>query len=174
MASGSYVVLPLHSQISPDEQRRVFQDFKGVHKIILATNIAETAITIDGIVCIINSGRVKEKRFDPYAGVCTLQSTWITTASERQRRGRAGRTRAGIAFHLYSRQRSRELQVFLPNIIQLVRPPNKVCTVSRATCLRRPGCKHEAFDDLSGCTNPKSLCNVTLNLFWVADRVAKY
>lgn len=108
-----YVILPLHSQIAPDEQRRVFEAQPGVHKIILATNIAETAITIDGIVCIINTGRVKEKRFDPYAGVSTLQSTWITKASERQRRGRAGRTRAGIAFHIYSRQRSQELQACL-------------------------------------------------------------
>jgi HrpA-like RNA helicase len=113
-SSQRYVILPLHSQIAPDEQRRVFDYSEGVRKIILATNIAETAITIDGIVCIINTGRVKEKRFDPYCGVSTLQTTWITKASERQRRGRAGRTRAGIAFHLYSRQRSRELQANSP------------------------------------------------------------
>lgn len=122
-SSRGYVILPLHSQIAPDEQRRVFEAKEGVHKIILATNIAETAITIDGIVCIINAGRVKEKRFDPYAGVSTLQSTWITKASERQRRGRAGRTRAGIAFHLYSRQRSRELQACPP-------PPSSSSTIN--------------------------------------------
>lgn len=113
-SSQGYVVLPLHSQIAPDEQRRVFEASPGARKIILATNIAETAITIDGIVCIINTGRVKEKRFDPYAGVSTLQSAWITKASERQRRGRAGRTRAGVAFHIYSRQRSNELQACAP------------------------------------------------------------
>lgn len=141
-SSQHYVILPLHSQIAPDEQRRVFENPAGVHRIILATNIAETAITIDGIVCIINTGRVKEKRFDPYAGVSTLQSTWITKASERQRRGRAGRTRAGIAFHLYSRQRSRELQACSsPTVLPPPRecsPPDACFTLHAAACCVLP------------------------------------
>lgn len=49
------------------------------------------AVTIDDIVCVINSGRHKEKSYDPYTNVSTLQSAWISKASERQRRGRAGR-----------------------------------------------------------------------------------
>lgn len=49
------------------------------------------AVTIDDIVCVINSGRHKEKSYDPYTNVSTLQATWISKASERQRRGRAGR-----------------------------------------------------------------------------------
>lgn len=66
-SAAAYAVLPLHSQIAPEEQRRVFQAMPGARKVILATNIAETAITIDGVVCVINSGRVKEKRYDPCA-----------------------------------------------------------------------------------------------------------
>ena len=49
------------------------------------------AVTIDDIVCVINSGRHKEKSYDPYTNVSTLQAQWISQASERQRRGRAGR-----------------------------------------------------------------------------------
>ena len=60
-------------------------------QIILATNIAETAVTIDDVVAVINSGRLKEKSYDPYTAVATLQAAWISRASERQRRGRAGR-----------------------------------------------------------------------------------
>eukprot|EP00889_Picochlorum_renovo_P003077 jgi/Picre1/30107/NNA_005476.t1 len=101
-----YIVLPLHSMVSPVEQRKVFQrPPRNVRKIILSTNIAETAITIDDVALIIDSGRQKEKSFDPYSGVSTLQSGWISKASAKQRKGRAGRCRKGLAFHMYSRQR---------------------------------------------------------------------
>ena len=89
----------------------------GVRKIVLATNIAETAITIDDVVVVVDSGRLKEKSYDAYTGVSTLQSAWISKASERQRRGRAGRCQPGVAFHMYSRQRSDALAEFqLPEI----------------------------------------------------------
>ncbi len=67
-------MLPLHSMVPAVEQRRVFvRPPVGVRKIVLATNIAETAITIDDIVAVIDSGRLKEKSFDPYTSVSTLQ-----------------------------------------------------------------------------------------------------
>ena len=56
----------------------------------MATSLLQ-AVTIDDIVCVINSGRHKEKSYDPYTNVSTLQAQWISQASERQRRGRAGR-----------------------------------------------------------------------------------
>ena len=84
----------------------------GITKVILSTNIAETAVTIDDVVMVINSGKVKENSYDPYTGVATLQSTWICKASERQRRGRAGRVRPGLCLHLYSRTRSAALADF--------------------------------------------------------------
>ncbi len=60
------------------EQRKVFQrPPKGVRKIVLATNIAETAMTIDDVVFVIDSGRVKEKSYDPYSNVSTLQ-VWFS------------------------------------------------------------------------------------------------
>ena len=61
-------------------------------QIVLATNIAETAVTIDDVVCVVDSGRVKEKGYDPFTAVGTLQASWISRASEQQRAGRAGRT----------------------------------------------------------------------------------
>lgn len=65
----------------------------------------------DAVVCVINSGRHKEQSYDPYTGVSTLQGSWVSKASEQQRRGRAGRVRPGICFHMYSRTRSIALQV---------------------------------------------------------------
>ena len=114
-ATQSYAVLPLHSQIAAAEQRRVFAKLpQGVRKIVLATNVAETAVTIEDVVFVINSGRMREKSHDPYTGVSTLQSTFTSKASERQRSGRAGRCRPGLCFHLYSKHRSSELQARWP------------------------------------------------------------
>ncbi|KAL3133848.1 hypothetical protein ABBQ32_008317 [Trebouxia sp. C0010 RCD-2024] len=116
--SQRYHLLPLHSMVPTQDQRKVFlRPPLGVRKIILATNIAETAVTIDDIVCVINSGRLKEKSYDPYTGVSTLQAAWVSRASEKQRRGRAGRCQAGVAFHCYSRTRSQSLaELQLPEL----------------------------------------------------------
>jgi HrpA-like RNA helicase len=100
------LVLPLHSMVSPAEQKRVFQrPPKGVKKIVLATNIAETAVTIDDVVFVVDSGRLKEKSYDAHTGVSTLQAAWISRASAQQRRGRAGRVRPGECYRLYSSAR---------------------------------------------------------------------
>ncbi|KAL4422956.1 hypothetical protein ABPG75_009153 [Micractinium tetrahymenae] len=116
--SSRYQLMPLHSLVAPAEQRRVFvRPPAGVRKIVLATNIAETAITIDDVVVVVNSGRLKEKSYDPYTNVSTLMSTWISRASEKQRRGRAGRCQPGVCFHMYSRARSEALADFqLPEL----------------------------------------------------------
>ena len=100
------LVLPLHSMVPPSEQKRVFQrPPRGVKKVVLATNIAETAVTIDDIVFVVDSGRLKEKSYDPHTGVSTLQAAWISRASAQQRRGRAGRVRPGECYRLYSSAR---------------------------------------------------------------------
>ena len=116
--SSRYLLLPLHSMVAPQEQRKVFaRPPPGVRKIVMSTNMAETAITIDDVVCVIDSGRLKEKSYDAFTGVSTLQGAWISKASERQRRGRAGRCQPGVAFHMYSRQRSEALAEFqLPEL----------------------------------------------------------
>ena len=113
-----FSLLPLHSMIPSIEQKKVFQSPKpGVRKIILATNIAETAITINDVVFVIDCGRVKEKSYDPYNNVSTLQTAWISKASARQREGRAGRCQPGVCYHLYSKTRANALPDFqLPEI----------------------------------------------------------
>lgn len=63
----------------------------GARKIVLATNIAETSITIDDVSFVVDSCRVKEKTYDPYLKMCTLSATWISKASARQRRGKTPR-----------------------------------------------------------------------------------
>ena len=100
------LVLPLHSMVPPAEQKRVFRrPPAGVKKIVLATNIAETAVTIDDVVFVVDSGRLKEKSYDAHTGVSTLQAAWISRASAQQRRGRAGRVRPGECYRLYSSAR---------------------------------------------------------------------
>eukprot|EP00435_Cladocopium_sp_Y103_P041104 s1346_g11.t1 len=87
-------ILPLHSQIRLEQQKEVFQvPPRGVRKIILSTNIAETAITIDDIDTVIDCGRAKETSYDAFLRVPTLNTSWISKASASQRRGRAGRTK---------------------------------------------------------------------------------
>ena len=99
-------VLPLHSSVPPEEQRRVFErPPHGVRKVVLATNIAETSITIDDAVFVIDSGRAKSAMFDERKQMRRLVDVWISQAEARQRAGRAGRVRAGHAFKLYTRQR---------------------------------------------------------------------
>lgn len=108
-----FLLLPLHSMIPASEQKKVFKSPKpGVRKIILATNIAETAITINDIVFVIDSGRIKEKSYDPYNNVSTLQTAWISTASAKQREGRAGRCQPGVCYHLFSKVRASALPDF--------------------------------------------------------------
>jgi HrpA-like RNA helicase len=68
--------------------------FLGVRKIIIATNIAETSITIDDVVYVIDCGKIKLKNFDVDNNITTLKPEWVSLANARQRRGRAGRLEA--------------------------------------------------------------------------------
>ncbi|KAJ5713665.1 uncharacterized protein N7483_010846 [Penicillium malachiteum] len=97
--------LPLHASLLPAEQRRVFQSPPhGKRKIIAATNVAETSITIEDVVAVIDTGRVKETSYDPKDNMVRLQEVWASQAACKQRRGRAGRVRAGTCYKLYTRK----------------------------------------------------------------------
>jgi len=95
--SNELVVFLLHSNIQTGDQRSAFEKPpRGVRKIVLSTNIAETSLTIEDVVYVIDSGKVKEKSYDSMTGVSQLRSNWISKASANQRQGRAGRCRPGL------------------------------------------------------------------------------
>jgi len=95
--------LPLHASLPPAEQRKVFRPSPpGQRKVIASTNVAETSITISDIVAVIDSGRVKETVYDPVSNVTRLVDTWTSQAAATQRKGRAGRVRAGECYKLYT------------------------------------------------------------------------
>ncbi|GFR93670.1 ATP-dependent RNA helicase DHX36, partial [Elysia marginata] len=98
-----YRIIPLHSTLSSEEQNWVFsKPPDGVTKIVIATNIAETSITIDDIVFVIDVGRMKEKRYDQAKSMESLEMVWVSQANALQRRGRAGRVQQGVCFHLFT------------------------------------------------------------------------
>jgi len=96
-------VLPLFSLLPTKEQMKVFEPPPdGSRLVILATNVAETSLTIPGIRYVFDSGRSKERRYDPVSGVQSFEIGWISKASAKQRAGRAGRTGPGHCWRLYS------------------------------------------------------------------------
>jgi len=96
-------VLPLFGRLSMGEQQRVFK-VGGRRRIILATNVAETSITIPGIHYVIDSGQVRLSRYNPRTQVQGLQIEQVSQASARQRRGRCGRVTDGICIYLYDQE----------------------------------------------------------------------
>lgn len=125
--SSKVVIYPLHSSLSLAEQKAIFEvPPVGVRKIVVSTSeyhqwfhrslrqecfsmffanvdIAETSITIEDVVYVVDSGKLKENRRDEVNETPTLVECWVSRASAKQRRGRAGRVRPGIAYHLFSR-----------------------------------------------------------------------
>ena len=96
--------LPLHASLIPTEQRRVFLPApSGKRKVVVATNVAETSITIEDIVAVIDCGKVKETSFDPQNNMVKLEEVWASRAACKQRKGRAGRIQAGVCYKLYTR-----------------------------------------------------------------------
>jgi ATP-dependent RNA helicase DHX37/DHR1 len=96
-------ILPLYSLLPTKEQMRVFDPPpEGSRLVILATNVAETSLTIPGIRYVFDCGRSKERKYDPVTGVQSFEIDWISKASSKQRAGRAGRTGPGHCWRLYS------------------------------------------------------------------------
>ena len=103
--SGSMVVMPLYARLSPEDQNRVFDVLpEGKRKVVVATNIAETSITINGIVHVIDPGYAKINYYNPRTFTSYLELKPISRASCDQRKGRAGRTAPGVVYRLFSRE----------------------------------------------------------------------
>lgn len=96
------IVIPLYGALTSDAQDRVFAPApKGMRKIVLATSIAETSLTIDGIRVVIDCGYARAPHFDPATGLTRLETVRVSQASADQRRGRAGRTAPGVCYRLW-------------------------------------------------------------------------
>ena len=110
-------VLPLYGSLPKEEQDRVFE-CGGRRKVILATSIAETSVTIEGISTVIDSGLMRVPRFRPASGMSGLVTLPLTQDRAEQRRGRAGRVRAGVCYRLWSEgeQQSRPKKM-MPEIL---------------------------------------------------------
>ena len=106
-------ILPLYGKLSNEEQERVFLPTpEGKTKIILATNIAETSVTIDGVTTVIDSGRAKINYYNPKTFTAALIESPVSKASCQQRRGRAGRTGPGVCYRLYSKENFEERPLY--------------------------------------------------------------
>uniref|UniRef100_A0A3Q4BCM2 RNA helicase n=1 Tax=Mola mola TaxID=94237 RepID=A0A3Q4BCM2_MOLML len=96
-------VLPLYSLLAPEKQAKVFRPPPpGTRLCVVATNVAETSLTIPGIKYVVDCGRVKKRFYDRVTGVSSFKISWISQASANQRAGRAGRTEPGHCYRLYS------------------------------------------------------------------------
>ncbi|KAF4623096.1 hypothetical protein D9613_001917 [Agrocybe pediades] len=104
--SNAFKLYPLHSTLSSESQGAVFDvPPVGIRKIVIATNIAETGITIPDITCVIDTGKHREMRFDEKRQISRLIETFVAKSNAAQRRGRAGRVQTGLCFHLFTRVR---------------------------------------------------------------------
>ncbi|KAF7882261.1 uncharacterized protein EAF01_011713 [Botrytis porri] len=98
------VICPIYANLPTDLQTKIFEPTpKGARKVVLATNIAETSLTIDGIVYVIDPGFVKENVYNPATGMSKLVTVACSRASANQRSGRAGRVGPGKCFRLYTK-----------------------------------------------------------------------
>jgi len=102
-ASTQLHILPLYSQLQTKDQLRVFSPPPdNARLIVLATNVAETSLTIPGVRYVFDCGRAKDRKYDRLTGVQNFEIGWISKASASQRAGRAGRTGPGHCYRLYS------------------------------------------------------------------------
>jgi ATP-dependent helicase HrpB len=101
--ADSLTILPLHGDLTLAEQTRAVQPEPGRRKIILSTNVAESSITVEGVVAVVDAGLARVATHSPWSGLPTLAVQKISQASATQRAGRAGRTRPGRALRLYTR-----------------------------------------------------------------------
>lgn len=96
------IVTPLHGALSPQEQTAAISPApKGSRKVVIATDIAESAITIEGVRVVVDAGFARVPRFDPSLGVSRLETVRLAVANADQRRGRAGRTGPGVCYRLW-------------------------------------------------------------------------
>ena len=131
-------ILPLHGSLTSYDQSMVFRHPpKGKRKIVVSTNVAETSITIDDCVFVVDSGRMKEMQYDPFNRMSLLVETWVSKANARQRRGRAGRVRPGHCLKMYTRKMLNNSPAHQSPEMHRV-PLERLCLMVRSLQLGKP------------------------------------
>src|SRR6516225_32877 len=112
-ADAAADIVPLYGALGGDEQTRAIEPARpGSRKIVLATSIAETSITIEGVRVVVDSGLVRVPRYEPDVGVTRLDTVRVSRAAADQRRGRAGRTEPGVCYRLWDEPQTQSLRPF--------------------------------------------------------------
>ncbi|ESO82989.1 hypothetical protein LOTGIDRAFT_134281, partial [Lottia gigantea] len=122
-----YQILALHSVLSSGDQTKAFAiPPQGVRKVVLATNIAETGITIPDVIFVIDSGKVKETRYIETKQMSCLEEVFISKANAKQRQGRAGRVQSGYCFRLFTKAMYNDFKAYtIPEILRV--PLEELC-----------------------------------------------
>ncbi|KAF7320340.1 hypothetical protein MKEN_00818800 [Mycena kentingensis (nom. inval.)] len=148
--SSRYAIHLLHSTIPLAEQQVIFEPPPpGVRRIILSTNIAETSVTIPDVVYVVDSGKIKENRYDPQRHMSSLVSAWVGTSNLNQRAGRAGRHRPGEYYGLLGSAHAAALHAYQTVEMKRVDLSNVVMHIK---ALNFPGMSVE--DVLAACIEP--------------------
>ncbi|KRZ74103.1 ATP-dependent RNA helicase DHX8 [Trichinella papuae] len=122
------IILPVYSALPSEMQTRIFESAPpGSRKVVIATNIAETSLTIDGIYYVVDPGFVKQKIYNPKTGMDSLVVTPISQAQAKQRSGRAGRTGPGKCYRLYTERAYRD--EMLPTPVPEIQRTNLASTL---------------------------------------------
>lgn len=158
MGDSQLEIIPLHSELSPEDQDRIFLPSQK-RKVIVATNIAETSVTIDGIIHVIDSGLIKQTRFDHRTGIEQLVLVEHALSGLDQRKGRAGRTAPGFCYRLFtedslrSRPKYQSPEIERSNLGQIVLAMKKVGIqdIENFDFIDRPGkgAIHQALENLT-------------------------
>ena len=114
-AGSNIDVAPLYGDLAPAEQdRAIAPSPAGRRKLVLATSIAETSLTIEGVRIVVDGGQMRVPRFSPRSGMTRLETVRVSQASADQRRGRAGRLEPGVCYRLWTEEAQRGLIPFTP------------------------------------------------------------
>lgn len=150
-----WLIYPLHSSIATDEQESAFLvPPPGIRKVVLATNIAETGITIPDVTCVIDTGKHREMRYDERRQLSRLIDTFISRANAKQRRGRAGRVQQGLCFHMFTKHRHDQL-------MNDQQTPEMLRLSLQDLAIRVKICKIGGIEDtLGGALDPPSTKNI--------------
>jgi ATP-dependent helicase HrpB len=113
LARSDVIVAPLYGALDPAQQdAAIAPAAPGTRKVVLATSIAETSLTIEGVRVVVDCGLARVPRFDPASGLTRLVTVRVSRAAADQRRGRAGRTEPGVAYRLWDEAETRALPAF--------------------------------------------------------------